>query len=244
MRKSGREITDTNVINGFIDKVNIISIASVLFLSYVVLLSLTGCADHELHRFVAERKVDEVEEDSLGEIVTEGEFFEVNPDNMLCYKGAYKGLDYVTLVFDSSSPIDLENIELGISEHKYRHGYLDGILYQEKDGNKYITFKYETEFFEYPDGTVEQLDATKTAISFNLPTKAGEPMSFYLIRIKPIINTDYDACVSEYIQKEIVEQGNWTDYRYDVRTQYYDKETDSWREENIEDLMTDNMPLE
>ena len=221
MRESGSGITDTNTINGFIDKANIFRMASVIFLSYVILLNLTGCADRELHRFVTEWKTDEIEEESLGEIMTEGEYCEVNPDNILSYKGTYKGPDYVTLVFDSSSPINLENVELCINEQKNYNFNLNGILYQEKDGNKYITFKYES---------------TQSEIAFILPTKTGEPMSYYLICIKPIFYKDYEANVSEYIQREVVERSYYTDYRYDVLTQYYDRESDSWTEEKTKIL--------
>ena len=133
---------------------------------------------------------------------------------------------------------------IGISYNRPVIKFFEGILYQEKDGNKYITFKYRTEFYEYPDGSVEQLNATKTENSFNIHTKPGEPMSFYRISIKPVLNNDYEASVSEYIQKEAVEQSYWTDYKYDELTQYYDKETDSWTEETTKDLITDNMPLE
>ena len=220
---------------------------SVILLGLITISGFSGCnmpdsliGDGELHRFVTEWRADETAEDSLGEIVTEGEFYEVDPDNMLCYKGAYKGLDYVTLVFDSSSPVNVKNAELCVSEHRNYNYFLEGVLYQEKDGNKYITFKYETIIYENGG----QHDAARGENAFILPTKADEPMSYYYICIKPLFNNDYEAIVSEGIQKEVVDRGYYTDYRYDETNQYYDIETNSWTEETLEDLMTDNMPLE
>ena len=164
---------------------------------------------------------------------------------MLGYTGAYKGLDYVTLVFESNSPINLENIELCISEDTVANCNFEGILYQVKDGKKYVMFKYETQFFEYPDGRIEQYNSAKVEKSFDFPTKAGEPMSYYFIRITPFLKSDdFEAYVCECVQKEVVEQNYWTDYKYDKHGQYYDKETDSWTDEFSQDLMTDNMPLE
>lgn len=200
--------------------------------------------DSKLYKFVVERKADEVTKDSLGDIVTEGDYYEADPNNMLCYTGAYKGPDYVTLIFDGNSPIDLENIELYISEDSLLNRNLDGILYQEKDSSKYITFKYETKFLEYPDGTTEQFDSARSETSFTIPTKADEPMSYYIIRITPVPNSDYEAFVGEFVQKEVIEQSYWTDYKYDKVIQYYDRETGSWTEESTKDLYTDNMPLE
>ena len=240
MRMPDEKITDTNSINRLVDKEKIYRIVSVMLFVFAAMLNFTGCADHELHRYVTEWKTDEIEEDSLGEIVTAGEFYEVDSNNMLRYKGAYKGLDYVTLVFDNSSPVNLENVELCISEQRNFNHFFEGILYQEKDGNKYITFKYETIIYR----TGGQHEATRGVNTFILPTNAEEPMSYYLISIKPLFHEDYEAGVSEYIQKESVDRSYYTDYIYDVMTQYYDRETDRWTEEILEDLETNNMPLE
>ena len=222
---------------------------SVIILLIMAMTCFAGCKkqsseDHELHKFISQRKLDEITEEDLGDIITEGDYYGVNPDNMLSYMGAYKGLDYVTLVFESDSPISLENIELCISENTVFNTNFEGILYQRKDDKKFVMFKFETQIFEYPDGRIEQYNTAKIEKSFNFPTKAGEPMSYYFIRISPYIADDYYAAVSENIQKEIVDQSYWTDYKYDSRNQYYDKETDSWTEEFLQDCMTNNMPLE
>lgn len=228
---------------------------SVTLVSLMVMSCFAGCKkeksairsghhDSKLYKFVVERKADEVTEDSLGDIVTEGDYYEADPRNMLSYTGAYKGLDYVTLIFDGNSPIGLDNIEMYLSKDSLLNRNLDGILYREKDGSKYITFKYETTFLEYPDGTTEQFDSARSENSFTIPTKADEPMSYYLISIKPVQDSDYEAFVGEFVQKEVIEQSYWTDYKYDKVIQYYDKETGSWTEESTKDLYTDNMPLE
>lgn len=228
---------------------------SVTLVSLMVMSCFAGCKkeksairsghhDSKLYKFVVERKADEVTEDSLGDIVTEGDYYEADSRNMLSYTGAYKGLDYVTLIFDGNSPIGLDNIEMYLSEDPLLNRNLDGILYQEKGGSKYITFKYETTFLEYPDGTTEQFDSARSENSFTIPTKADEPMSYYLISIKPVQDSDYEAFVGEFVQKEVIEQSYWTDYKYDKVIQYYDKETGSWTEESTKDLYTDNMPLE
>lgn len=59
-----------------------------------------------------------------------GEFNECNPKNMLKFEGFYRGLDFVTLVFDVSSPVGLRNVELFITNKVWLQQFLEGILYR------------------------------------------------------------------------------------------------------------------
>lgn len=194
------------------------------------------------YRYVVLDKRDEVSKESLGDIRTDGDFNECSSKNMLDYKGYYKGLDYVTLVFDSSSPVGKENVDLFISEEIWINCYLEGLLYREKGGNKYITFKFETCDLQYP-GHVEQFNSAKNCRYFELPTEASEPMSHYFILIDSRWG-DNDASIGECRQKEAVDQGYWTDYIYDKTAQYYYADSGKWESEISTGLMTNNMPLE
>lgn len=222
-------------------------ISVVLILSSIFLVP--GCSSFEKRgetiKYVVNRKSDEVSVDDLGDIRADGDFNECNPENMLKYVGYYKGPDYVTLVFDDSSPISIHNVELFISEEVWVSSFLDGILYRNESGKKYVEFKFETVFH----GS-SQMDTAKGAREFKLPTKESEYMSYYEICILPFVgfsSIDYDACVAEYKQNEVVEQSGygfvWKDYKYDVVCQYYFADSDNWETEKYEDRMTDLAPV-
>lgn len=203
----------------------------------------------ELYRAVTKWKEDDITIDDLGsEIIIDGDFNEVDPDNMLKFKGWYKGYDFVTLVFDRSSKIEQKNVELFASEEPILsyNGHLEGVLYQEKAGLKYLTFKFNTTILSYADGVDRQADTAAGYNFFTLPTKAGEPMSYYQIFISrereehamgEMIN------ISECKQTQELDRSYYMDYRYDSKIQRY--EDGQWSDiEQYKDNETDNMPLE
>ena len=182
--------------------------------------------------------------ESLGEIKTDGEFREADPDNMLKYEGCYKGLDYVTLVFDDSSPITRENAELFITGEEWINSDLEGVLYQEKGGRKYVEYAFRTRS-NIKGGKSEQSDTVNIARSFKLPIKEDEPMTYYRVVIAPTKGINYfNACVEKCTQTGVIECSDWTDYTYDVERECYYEDSGKWEREDEKDLKTDNMPLE
>ena len=124
------------------------------------ILLLNGCGSIEkrgqTYKYVVHEKSGDVSFEDLGDIRTDGDFNKCNPKNMLKYEGFYKGPDYVTLVFDDSSPIGLRNVELFISEEVWLQQFLEGILYRREHGKKYVGFKFKTVFHGE-----EQMDTAK-----------------------------------------------------------------------------------
>ncbi len=205
--------------------------------------------ESETYRFVATYRKDEVDEDSLGDIRTEGDLNECDPGNMLHYLGFYRGLDYVTIVFDDTSPIDLHNAELAAemdSRMPARPARLEGVIYRESEGKKYVTFKFLTDYYDNY-GEHEQIDSVGNWSRFYFPISEDEPMSFYYV-IAEELPPQYDRApeieVGQYIQRQEIEQSYWMDYRYDRITEAYSGNTGRWEREEVTDQMTNNMPLE
>ena len=196
------------------------------------------------YRFVVLDKEDEVTEESLGDIRTDGDFTQCDSHNMLKYEGFYQGNDFVTLVFDESSKIDVQNVEMFVSERNWISSYLEGVLYRCEDGKKYVEYKFETLEFEHEEGMVP-FDSVGRNYLYKLPTVKSEPMSYYSIMIKHgQLDPGYDCYVAECTQTSSIEQSYWTDYTYDMEIQYYHADTGKWETEKEKDCMTDNMPLE
>ncbi len=207
--------------------------------------------DAVTYRFVTEYKIrnGKITEDDLGDIRTDGEFVSYSPDNMLRYIGYYQGLDFVTLVFEKKSPISLHNAELYASNTDLTPTWppvtVDGILYREECGKKYITFKFETRYHD-KDGVQTQWDAVQGARCFMLPASETEPMSYFFINTGKSHNRDENYCASagRCTQKEVLERSYWTDYRFDMECDNYSVITNKWEHEISQDRITDNMPLE
>ncbi|MCR5328249.1 MAG: hypothetical protein K6E12_05330 [Saccharofermentans sp.] len=223
------------------------TLAVVQILSFILLMS--GCGVFEkrgyTYKYVVEDALDKISVDDLGDIRTDGDFNKCNPKNMLKYEGYYRGLDYVTLVFDDSSPVGLQNVELFITNKVWLQQFLEGILYRRENGKKYVGFKFTTIFHSAND----QMDTAKYSREFRLPTKESEVMSYYEIRILPFrgfSDVDYDACVAEFKQKKVIQQSgygfNWEDYKYDVVYQYYFADSDKWETVKEKDCMTNWAP--
>lgn len=72
------------------------TITAVLILSFLVFVP--GCGSIEkrgyTYRYVVEDSSDEITVDDLGDIRTDGDLNECNPQNMLKYEGFYRGPDY------------------------------------------------------------------------------------------------------------------------------------------------------
>lgn len=229
-------------------KVIVKTIALVLILSSILLMP--GCGSFEkykyTYKYVVEEKSDEISVDDLGDIHTDGDFNKCNRNNMLKYEGFYSGLDYVTLVFDNSSPISLRNVELFITNKVWLCSSLDGILYRKEKGKKYVEYKFATIFH----GADNQMDTARGIREFKLPTKESEPLSYYEICILPFVgisDIEYDACVSKYTQTDVVQQSGygceWTDYKYNVVYQYYFADSNKWETKKYNDCMTDWSPV-
>ena len=207
--------------------------------------------DPVTYRFVTEYKIrnGEITEDDLGDIRTDGEFVSYSSDNMLRYIGYYQGLDFVTLVFEKKSPITLHNAELYASNNNLTPSWppvtVDGILYREEDGKKYITFKFETRY-NVSDGVQTQWDAVQGARCFILPASETEPMSYFFINTGKSYKHDenYCASVGRCTQKDVLDRSTWTDYKYDFECDNYSVITNKWEHEILKDNITDNMPIE
>ena len=222
----------------------------VLILAVSVLsLCFSGCGINVktgfTYKFIVSEKADEVTMEDLGEMRTDGDFHETNPNNMLKYLGYYSGLDFVTLVFDKSSPIGLRNVELFISEKCWLQSFHEGVLYRVENGKKYVEFKFKTIIHSNNN----QMDTAKYSREFGFPYKASEPQSYYQVRILPfrgISDVEYDACVCKSVQKAVINQSGygftWTDYKYDMELQYYFADSDKWETVTKKDMVTDYAP--
>jgi hypothetical protein len=214
----------------------------------VLALCFSGCSNEKTgftYKFVVLEKADEIKTEDLGELRTDGDFHEVNPNNMLKYLGYYSGPDFVTIVFDKSSPIGLRNVELFISEKCWLQSFHEGVLYRKENGKKYVEFKFRTIIHS----NNKQMDTAKYSREFSFPYKASEPMSFYQVCILPfrgISDVEYDACVCKAVQKAVINQSgygfNWTDYKYDLELQYYFADSDKWETATKKDMKTDHAP--
>lgn len=221
------------------------SVAVIVLLSVVISI-FAGCG-MTAHKYVAARygkDNPEFGKPDLNGIVKEGDFIACNDDNLLKFQGYYKGLDYITLVFEVSSPIDAKMVKRCAGES--HSGSLQGVIYDKDLDHEYVTFQYETFIYE-KNGEVIQSDKTKTVNSFRFPLSDNEPASYYYLNIKGYSNNKYkdvDMVISLRTQTTVVEQSYWTDYKYDETIQYYNAGTEKWTQEEINDQMTDNMPLE
>ena len=213
---------------------------AVIVLLSVVISIFAGCG-MTAHKYVAARygkDNPEFGKPDLNGIVKEGDFIACNDDNLLKFQGYYKGLDYITLVFDASSPIDAKMVKRCAGESY--SGSLQGVIY-DKDLDHESTFIYEK------NGEVIQSDKTKTVNSFRFPLSDNEPASYYYLNIKGYSNNKYkdvDMVISLRTQTTVVEQSYWTDYRYDETWQFYHADTEQWNTSMTQNKKTYYMPIE
>ena len=184
-------------------------------------------------------------EAELGDIRTDGDYVGCNPDNMLKLKGVYTGLDFVTLVFDASSPVEPEQVRRFADKHY--NAYFQGVIYKNDLACKFVTYQYKTIIFEQTD--TQMKTASKLAVQFYLSD--NKPMSYYSIdfrgyktSVKNPKMIEYDLCILKRIQTGVIEESYWTDYTYDEIAQYYSHETGKWTQKETFGRRTNNMPLE
>lgn len=184
-------------------------------------------------------------EAELGDIRTDGDYVGCNPDNMLKLKGIYTGLDFVTLVFDASSPVEPEQVRRFADKHY--NAYFQGVIYKNDLACKFVTYQYKTIIFEQTD--TQMKTASKLAVQFYLSDE--KPMSYYSVDFRGFKTSvknpkmiEYDLCILKRKQTGVIEESYWTDYTYDDIAQYYSHATGKWTQKETFGRRTNNMPLE
>lgn len=184
-------------------------------------------------------------EAELGDIRTDGDYVGCNPDNMLKLQGVYTGPDFVTLVFDASSPVQPEQVKR-YADTRY-NGFFQGVIYKRDLTCKYVTYQYETIIHKQTDEQMKT--ASKLSVQFPLNDKDHE--SYYSVDFNGFKTrsynpnvVEYDMCIVKKTQTAVIEQSYWTDYKYDEIIQYYSHDTGKWTQKEAYDLRTNYMPLE
>ena len=183
----------------------------------------------------------------LGGIRKDSLFTACSHENMLRFCGYYKGLDFVTLVFERESPIETDQLKRATDQ-----GYnarLQGIIYYQDPSYKYVTYQYEPAIYEKNGEPTQKSSVNDSRFSFKLNDREAE--TYYQINIKGLqgkyLNYDLEECDMEIryrVQKEAIEQSYWTDYRYDETRQFYHSDSEKWNTSMVRDKKTDYMPLE
>ena len=206
----------------------------------------SGCRA-ESRKFVSQKYLkrhEDFSEADLGDIRTDGDYVGCNPDNMLKLKGVYTGPDFVTLVFDASSPVQPEQAKR-FADKNYS-AYFQGVIYKNDLACKFVTYQYKTIIHNNGE---QMKTASKLAVQFFLNDE--EPMSYYSIdfrgfktSVKNSRMVEYDMCIVKRKQTGVINESYWTDYTYDEFAQYYSHDTGKWTQKNTMDRRTNNMPLE
>lgn len=204
------------------------------FLAIVMCLALTVSVSS------CKKTVTEMYGLTSGSIETEGDFHEVNGDNLIGFQGYYSSSNYITFVFKASSPLtgrDFERlVERSEDGSMFVGSNFDGIVYSEDSSHKYATFWYEG-------------NGNKNFISrgyFEIPTSDSEFETGYRIDVNGYDLHTYtcDAMVSFHQQTEELPNEGYTNYKYDETIEYYDEASGTWTTEEYRDLLVNNMPLE
>ena len=183
----------------------------------------------------------------LGSIRKDSLFTSCSPENLLRFCGYYKGLDFVTLVFELSSPVESDQLKRDADE-RY-NARLQGIIYYQDPNYKYVTYQYEPFIYE-KNGEVTQTNTVNDKFfTFKLNDKEHE--TYYRIDIKGLrgkyLNKDLEPCdmvIYYRVQTEVLEQSYWTDYKYDETRQFYHADTEKWNTSMVHNKKTNYMPLE
>ena len=183
----------------------------------------------------------------LGSIRKDSLFTSCSPENLLRFCGYYKGFDFVTLVFEASSPIETDQLKRD-AETRYS-ARLQGIIYYRDPNYKYVTYQYEPFIYE-KNGEVTQTNTVNDKF-FTFKLNGKEPETYYRIDIKGLrgkyLNKDLEPCdmvIYYRVQKEVLEQSYWTDYKYDETRQFYHADTEKWNTSMVHNKKTNYMPLE
>ena len=237
---------------------------AILIISIVLIITvLTGCSDGvrtfdlpdpimltKSEKFVNQsylKRHEDFSKRELGGIRKDSRFTSCSHENLLRFCGYYKGLDFVTLVFESSSPVEIDQLKRD-AEERY-NARLQGIIYYQDASYKFVTYQYEPKIYEKNGEPTQSNSVNDSRFSFKLNDK--EPETYYQINIKGLhgkyLNKDLEECDMEIryrVQKEVIEQSYWTNYRYDETRQFYHSDSEKWNTSMVRDMKTDYMPLE
>ncbi|MBO4450570.1 MAG: hypothetical protein J5777_08280 [Clostridiales bacterium] len=235
---------------------------AVLIITLTLLMAaLTGCVggirdidipgiitrtDKYVNQSYAERHEDFSKKD-LGGIRKDSRFIYCSPENLMRFRGYYRGLDFVTLVFEAASPVETEQLRRE-AEERYNIR-LQGIIYSQDPDYKYVTYQYEPLIYNVHGEPTQESSVNDSYFTFKLNDKESE--TYYRINIKGLrgkyMNKDLEACemvIYHRIQTEVIEESYWTDYRYNETRQFYHADTEKWNTSVIRNSKTNYMPLE
>lgn len=183
----------------------------------------------------------------LGAIRTEGGFTYCSSNNMLKFRGYYRGLDFITLVFEKSSPINSGMLKRD-ADNRYSRS-LQGMIFAQDSHHKFVTYQYETAIYD-KNGEPSQAK-TASANSFKFQVSDDEPETYYSINLRgykgKYLNKDLEECdmvITHRVQTEVLPQSYWTDYGYDETQQFYHADKLKWNTRDFNDKRTNYMPLE
>ena len=237
---------------------------SILIVSILLFISvLTGCSGGmriidlpdplmipKTEKFINQsylKRNEDFSKNDLRNIRKDSRFTACSPENLLRFCGYYKGLDFVTLVFETSSPVETDQLKRD-AEQRYS-ARLQGIIYYQDPYYKYVTYQYEPFVYEKNGVMTQSNTVSDSYFKFRLNDK--EPETYYQINIKGLrgkyLNKDLEECDMEIryrVQKAVVEQSYWTDYKYDETRQFYHADKEKWNTSMIHNKKTNYMPLE
>ena len=237
---------------------------AILLISIVLIIAvLTGCSggmrSFELsdpimltmsEKFVNQsylKRHQDFSKKDLGGIRKDSLFTACSHENMLRFCGYYKGLDFVTLVFERESPVETDQLKRATDQ-----GYnarLQGIIYYQDPSYKYVTYQYEPAIYEKNGEPTQKSSVNDSRFSFKLNDREAE--TYYQINIKGLqgkyLNYDLEECdmtIYYRLQTEVIEESYWTDYRYDETWQFYHADTEQWNTSMTQNKKTYYMPIE
>lgn len=191
------------------------------------------------HEDFSKKDLKSIRKDSL--------FTSCSPENLLRFTGYYKGFDFVTLVFERTSPIESDQLKRD-AETRYS-ARLQGIIYYQDPNYKYVTYQYEPFIYEKNGEVTQKSSVSGSIFSFKLNDKEHE--TYYRIDINGLhgkyLNKDLEPCdmvIYYRVQTEVIDRDYYTDYKYDETRQFYHADMEKWNTSMVHNKMTDYMPLE
>ena len=237
---------------------------AILIVSIVLLVAvLTGCAGGmkafdlpdplmltKSEKFVNQsyqKRHEDFSKKDLKSIRKDSLFTSCSPENLLRFTGYYKGFDFVTLVFERTSPIESDQLKRD-AETRYS-ARLQGIIYYQDPNYKYVTYQYEPFIYEKNGEVTQKSSVSGSIFSFKLNDKEHE--TYYRIDINGLhgkyLNKDLEPCdmvIYYRVQTEVIDRDYYTDYKYDETRQFYHADMEKWNTSMVHNKMTDYMPLE
>lgn len=237
---------------------------AILIISIVLFIAiLTGCSEGvttfdlpdpimltKTEKFVNQsylKRHEDFSKSELGGIRKDSRFTACSHENLLRFCGYYSGLDFVTLVFERSSPVETDQLKRD-AEQRY-NSRLQGIIYYQDASYKYVTYQYEPSIYEKNGEPTQGRSVNDRRFSFKLNDK--EPETYYQIDVRGLrgkyLNKDLEECdmvIYYRLQTGVIEQSYWTDYRYDETRQFYHADKEKWNTSMIHNKKTNYMPLE